>query len=208
MPNVLIYGDSISIGYTQRVRENLAGKANVYRLFCNGGDSASFIPKMTKMHEVMRDETVEGHWLFEWDVIHFNVGLHDLKFTHKGKLNKKRGKRVCSIGEYEKNLGNIVSYLKRFAPKAKLVFATTTPVPEDEPGRIAGDALRYNEVALKLLKNHPKIIVNDLYGFTKPHHSEWWTKPGDVHYKSKGREAQGDEVTRVILNALDSKSEK
>ena len=37
LPNILIYGDSISMGYTQRVRENLKGKANVYRIHCNVG---------------------------------------------------------------------------------------------------------------------------------------------------------------------------
>jgi hypothetical protein len=32
LPNVLIYGDSISIHYTQRVRAKKEGQANVYRL--------------------------------------------------------------------------------------------------------------------------------------------------------------------------------
>ena len=206
LPNVLIYGDSISIGYTRQVREKLKGKANLYRLHCNGGDSASFIPRMTKMHATMRNETIEGHWSFEWDVIHFNVGLHDLKYTYKGKLNKTKGKRVCAIGQYEKNIENIVSYLKRFAPKATLIFATTTPVPEGEPGRNAGDAVIYNKAAIKVLRDHPEIVVDDLYGFTKPNHSQWWTKPGNVHYGSQGREAQGDEVARVILNAIESRT--
>lgn len=31
LPNVLIVGDSISIGYTRAVRAALAGKANVFR---------------------------------------------------------------------------------------------------------------------------------------------------------------------------------
>ena len=48
LPNVLIYGDSISIGYTQRVRKNIGSKANVYRLNHNGGNSTAFIPMMTK----------------------------------------------------------------------------------------------------------------------------------------------------------------
>ena len=46
LPNVLVYGDSISIAYTGATREALKGKANVYRLYCNGGDSSSFITKM------------------------------------------------------------------------------------------------------------------------------------------------------------------
>ncbi len=49
LPNVLIYGDSISIGYTQGVRETLVDRANVYRIHLNGGFSASFIAKFDRL---------------------------------------------------------------------------------------------------------------------------------------------------------------
>ncbi|MEY3911596.1 MAG: hypothetical protein RLY37_1064, partial [Verrucomicrobiota bacterium] len=39
LPNVLILGDSISIGYTRQVREGLNGKANVIRPNANCGDT-------------------------------------------------------------------------------------------------------------------------------------------------------------------------
>lgn len=202
LPNVLIYGDSISIMYTQRVREKLDAKANVYRLHCNGGDSGSFIAKMTKMHDAMRDESLDQPWTFDWDVIQFNVGLHDLKYLSGRKLDKKNGVQVTSLDAYQKNIGEIVGYLKQLSPNAKLIFATTTPVPEGEPGRIAGDAQKYNEVAKQVMIQFPEIALNDLYRFTKPNQSKWWTKPGDVHYQTQGRNAQGDEVARVILDSL------
>ncbi len=88
-----IYGDSISIAYTLQVREALAGKANVYRFYGNGNHSGRFIPGMTKLHTVMRDADVEGHWDFKWDVIHLNVGLHDLK-SCRNKLQVEGGKQV------------------------------------------------------------------------------------------------------------------
>ncbi len=144
LSNVLIYGDSISIGYTQAVRDQLAGKANVYRIHLNGGDSGTLIPKMNRMHDVMRDPELAGHWSFEWDVIHFNVGLHDLKYVvdtgKRVKLDKKNGTQVHSQDEYRENLSGVLSYLESTFPDAKLIFATTTPVPEGEPGRVAGDA--------------------------------------------------------------------
>ena len=202
LPNVLIYGDSISIGYTPRVREQLKGKANVYRLFTNGGDSGSFIQKMTQMHDAMQDKSVKGRWDFEWDVIQVNVGLHDLKYVVEAKLDKVNGKQVNSTQTYRKNLEAIIAYLQELAPNAKLVFATTTPVPDGEPGRHAGDAAKYNKVALRVMKKQPEIVVNDLFGFTKPNHEAWWTKPGNVHYNDEGKNAQGDEVARVILKAL------
>ncbi len=204
LPNVFIYGDSISIAYTPVVRELLDGKANVYRLHVNGGDSSSFVSKMERLHSTMQNPKLDGHWTHEWDIIQVNVGLHDLKYVvNRSKLDKVNGKQVSTLGEYESNLKGIISYLSHHHPRAKLVFALTTPVPEGEPGRHAGDAARFNDVLLKVLKNHPEIVVNDLYSFTKPHHSEWWTKPGNVHFNLAGIRAQGEEVVRVVEQMLD-----
>lgn len=205
LPNVLIYGDSISIHYTRRVRQELKGQANVYRLYCNGQDSRAFIAKMTRMHTAMRDGQLDNPWTFQWDVIHFNVGLHDLKYLAGKKLDKENGKQRTPIDYYEKNLSKIAVYLQKLAPDAKLIFATTTPVPEGEPGRFAGDAHKFNDAALNALSKHPEISINDLFTFTKPNHSKWWMKPGDVHYNEVGRAAQGAEVARVILNAISKK---
>ncbi len=204
LPNILIYGDSISIAYTPVVREALAGKANVYRLHVNGGDSSSFISKMETLHSTMQNSELEGHWTHEWDVIQINVGLHDLKYVaERSKLDKVNGEQVSTLGEYERNLRKIFSYLNKHHPKAKRVFALTTPVPEGESGRHAGDAAKFNKVALKVLKDHPEIVVNDLYSFTKPNHANWWTKPGNVHFNSEGVQAQGEEVARVLEALLD-----
>ncbi len=202
LPNVLIYGDSISIAYTPVVRELLGSKANVYRLHVNGGDSSSFISKMDTLHSTMQDDSLKGHWTHDWDVIQFNVGLHDLKHVVKNKLDKVSGKQVSSLDEYEANLREIVAYLKKLAPNAQLVFATTTPVPEGEAGRFAGDAVKYNKVALRVMKDYPEIVINDLYAFTKPHHSDWWSKPGNVHYNGAGIKAQGKEVARILSKRL------
>lgn len=205
LPNVLIYGDSISIAYTSQVRNVLEGQANVYRLHCNGGDSSTFIGKMTIMHEAMCSETLDAPWSFEWDVIHFNVGLHDLKYLADRKLDKEKGSQVSTIDEYKQNLEEIIVYLGELAPEAKLVFATTTPVPEGEPGRFAGDARKYNAAALDVLEGHPEIAVNDLFAFTLPNQPQWWTKPGNVHFNVAGKTAQGDEVATVILKQLSKK---
>ncbi len=202
LPNVLIYGDSISIHYTQAVRAELEGKVNVYRLYLNGGDSKSFIPKMTKMHQTMQDKQLTDAWRFDWDVIHFNVGLHDLKYTHNRKLDKVNGQQITTLSDYEKNLRANIQYLKQLAPNAKLIFATTTPIPEGEPGRVVGDAAKYNEVALKVMKAHPEIHINDLYHFIKPNHEKWWAASRNVHYNPLGRQAQGKEVAKKIYSQL------
>ena len=202
LPNVLIYGDSISIHYTQPLRAKLKGKANVYRVFSNGQHSGAFLAKMKKMHETMRSADLDDPWDFKWDVIHFNVGLHDLKYLAGKKLDKQNGTQVTSIEAYEKNLVDIVDYLNQLAPNARLIFATTTPVPEEAEGRFSGDAQKYNAAAQAVLQKHPEIMINDLFAFTKPNQTEWWIKPGDVHFNEIGRTAQGDEVARLILKRL------
>ena len=197
LPNVFIYGDSISIAYTPTVRHELEGEANVYRLHVNGGDSSTIIRKMDTL-----GKTMQAHWDFEWDVIHINVGLHDLKYVVDGKLDKAKGAQVNSMAEYAVNLRNALGYLFRIAPDAKIIFATTTPVPKGEPGRHVIDAGRYNRTALRVLEDFPEITVNDLYKFTLPKQPEWWTKPGNVHFKEPGYTAQGQEVARLIRKAL------
>ena len=90
LPNVLILGDSISIGYTLDVRENLKDKANIYRPVendkpINCGDTQKGIYAL--------DQWLKTQGVKKWDVIHFNWGLHDLKRIHPG-TNFKEGKEI------------------------------------------------------------------------------------------------------------------
>ena len=202
LPNVLIYGDSISIHYHQELRKELAGKANLYRIYENGGDSSTFIPKMEKMSGAMGASSLDDPWDFQWDVIQFNVGLHDLKYLKGKKMDKHNGKQVTSPEQYGKNLEAILAFLSKDHPKARLIFATTTPVPEGESGRVAGDAEKFNQIALKVLKDHPEVAINDLYSLTKPNQPKWWTKPGNVHFNAKGQKAQADQTAAAIIAEL------
>lgn len=203
LPSVLIYGDSISMGYQPYVREGLAGRANVYRLHTNGSHSAAVIRLLEKLQSTMTPFESEQRWPSKWDVIHINVGLHDLKYVKDGEMVAKGGTQVHTIAEYEKQLREDFDYLRKTFPEAKIVFATTTPVPEGSQGRKADDAARYNTVAIKVLEDYPEIAVNDLHSFTAPHQSKWWTRPGNVHFNRKGQRAQGEEVARAILKVLD-----
>ncbi|WP_372757777.1 SGNH/GDSL hydrolase family protein [Mariniflexile sp.] len=202
LPNVFIYGDSISIAYSSAVRDILEGKATVIRLFKNGGSSNDFISNMDTMHKTMFQPGLAEGWDFKWDVIHFNVGLHDLKYLKGKNLDKKNGKQVSSISVYKDNLEKICSYLKINFPKARLIFATTTPVPKGEKGRFEGDSVKYNKAAMEVLGNHPDIIINDLYGYTKPNFEAWVQGPGNVHYNELGFNQQGEKVAQVIRECL------
>jgi acyl-CoA thioesterase-1 len=100
LPRVLLIGDSISIGYTLPVRELLKGKANVHRPPTNCGPT-------TKGIESIDDWLGDGNW----DVIHFNWGLHDLKFPPPTSPDKGDDNAV-PIKEYRQNLSTLVRRMK------------------------------------------------------------------------------------------------
>lgn len=170
LPRVLIIGDSISIGYTPSVRALLQGKANVHRIPTNGGD--------TKKGLALIDS-----WLGEgqWDVIHFNWGLHDIKRMNGTELDATKEKAI-SPEDYEKNLRALTQRLQRTG--AKLIWAATTPVPEGAKGRIPGDEAAYNKIAAKVMTEF-KIPTDDLYGYVRPQ-LKTYQNPADVHYTPEG----------------------
>ena len=53
-----------------------------------------------------------------------------------------------------------------------------------------------------LSNNHPDILINDLYTYTKPHLEAWAQEPGNVHYKELGFKSQGEKVAQVIKAVL------
>ena len=202
LPNVFIYGDSISIGYGQYVMQDLAGKANVYRLYRNGMSSNTVIRGFKYQEAQMRNKTLSDPWTFTWNVITFNVGLHDLKYMNGRKLTRQGGKQVNSIALYKKNLAEICNFFRQTQPQAKLIFVTTTPVPPRSPGRTQGDAVKYNAAALEVLKKYPEIKICDLYKLTLTNHKKWIQRPGDVYYNKLGKKAQAAFVVKAIEKAL------
>jgi lysophospholipase L1-like esterase len=193
LPNVLLIGDSISIGYTRFVAEMLRGKANVIHAPGNNGDSATVAAGAkawpTKFPEVKK-----------WDVIHFNCGLHDLKRVKNGKpSNDPKDPRNVDLARYEANLRRIVPDLK--ATGAKVIFATTTPYPAGVgPARVPEDAVTYNEVALVVMKEQG-IAVDDLYSAVLPRLGEL-QQHVNVHFKPEGSKFLAQQVAQSILEAL------
>jgi hypothetical protein len=203
LPNVLILGDSISIGYTLMVREKMTGKANVYRpLQGKGPDNCGDTTIGLKKIEV---------WLGQqkWDVIHFNWGLWDLCYRNptskeQGNRDKVAGKLSTTPLDYEKNLEQLVTRLE--ATGAKLIWASTTMVPEGEVGRFVGDDVKYNAIAAQVMKKHG-IETDDLYTLTKGFDGKFSVKAGDVHFTPEGSAKLADQVAATIEKVL-PKSDK
>lgn len=197
LPRVLLLGDSISIGYTAGVRELLKGKANVHRAMENCGPTTRGLEKL-------------GAWLGEkkWDLIHFNFGLHDLKYMNEkgGLADPSVGRQQVPPAEYEKNLREIVARLKTTG--ATLIWRATTPVPEGSSGRIQGDAVKYNAIALEIMKESAgghEIFIDDLYRFSYPRLAEIQRK-ANVHYTPEGSRRLAEQVARVIEENLPVRS--
>ena len=153
LPRVLLIGDSISMGYTLPVREKFTGIANVHRPLENCGDTARGLERLDK-------------WLGQkpWDVIHFNFGLHDLKYLNaKGEyVSAAEGQQVAPPEVYRQRLRDFTLRLK--ASGAKLIFATTTPVPAGTTGRVQGDEKIYNQVALEVMQELA-VPIDDLCAY-------------------------------------------
>ncbi len=190
LPRVLIIGDSISIGYTLDVRKLLEGKANVLRIPTNGGPTTNGMKSL--------DE-----WLGagKWDVIHFNWGLHDVKRMKGGKMNIT-GEWQVVPDAYKKNLETLVGKLK--ATSARLIWATTTPVPEGADGRIKGDEVKANAIAAEVMKANG-VAVDDLYARVVPQ-VEQDQRPKNVHFTDEGYAFLAKQVAERILEALKAES--
>jgi lysophospholipase L1-like esterase len=191
LPKVLLIGDSIMGGYYKQVSQLLAKEANVARHPGNAGDTRNGLKHLEE-------------WLGDtrWDVIHFNWGLHDLCYRHPeskvyGNRDKVRGTLSVPLDEYTKNLEQLVGRLKKTG--AKLIWATTTKVPEGEAGRIAGDEVKYNAAAAATMKKHG-IPVDDLYSISAALGADGFSKPGDVHLSGKG----SGELAKQVVTAIQS----
>ena len=183
LPRVLLIGDSVSIGYTMGVRSNLKGKANVHRIPQNGGATDIGLEKMAS-------------WLGDgkWDVIHFNFGLHDAKFSSETTLRATRE-------QYTDNLRKLVTQMK--ATGAKLIFATTTPVPKDgvlSPTRKFDSIPERNKVAAQVMQENG-VAIDDLYATVLPVRDKVG-RENDVHFGPEGYELLAKAVAESIASQL------
>ncbi|MGE9294831.1 MAG: SGNH/GDSL hydrolase family protein, partial [Puniceicoccales bacterium] len=194
LPRVLIIGDSISIGYTPYVEEALDGKAEVIH---HPGNAMHTRNGLKKLHRWLGEE--------KWDVIHFNWGMWDLCYRHHDQRmsqqnrDKVNGTITTSIEEYENNLDELVTRLEKTG--AVLIWANTTAVPAEEPGRIHGDDHRYNATAEAVMRKHG-VRINDLNTLTHAFEGKEALPVDDVHYSQAGYRAIGEQVAVFIESAL------
>ena len=189
LPRVLIVGDSISIGYTPRVRRLLDGKANVHR------------PQTNCRWSAYGNEHI-SEWIGDgkWDVIHFNFGLWDWYGWSQDVKAKPES--------YAASLDGIVRQLKPTG--ARLIFGVTTPPcigPERKVKIVITEkrAQEFNDAARVVMKKHG-VAINDLYSAIGRHRGKYQRNENDVHYTEEGRDVLAAKVAKVIAVALPERS--
>jgi hypothetical protein len=115
LPNCLVIGDSISIGYTPIAAQLLQSECRLQHGpwdVANGGagDVAYGLACLDMFLHTQRQTAVA------WDVILFNFGLHNLE-PHSAE----------GLWAYRETLWNLSLQLSLRMPQARLLFATTTP---------------------------------------------------------------------------------
>ena len=188
LPRVVLVGDSIRLGYAPLVAKRLEGKAEVISP-AGAGDSAWLLKNLDAF--VLREKPA---------LVHFNVGLHDLR------LDKKTKTHQVELDLYEKNLETIVARLKKES-SATLIFATTTPIDDERHAKRGGfdrfekDVRRYNAAALKVLAKQ-QVVAHDLH-FLVTHAGASKLLAGDgTHYTAAGKQRQADAVVDCVLRHL------
>lgn len=151
LPSILYYGDSISGGYGDRFTALMKDKAYCYH-WSHFMGSVGWFP--TNAYE-------SAAGVAPFDVIIFNNGLHSLSWTPE----------KVKDAQIEDVLRNMVRAFRKGAPKAKLIWASTTPhTAKGKPVTAFGDlnpiVIRINTCAEKVMKEENVDIV-DLYALLK-----------------------------------------
>jgi acyl-CoA thioesterase-1 len=203
LPRVLLIGDSVSIAYTLDVRKELAGVANVHRVPANCGSTR------TALGSYGLERWLDGS---KWDVIHFNFGLHDLSYRFADDSDKDAaghyatphngGHQNVPPAGYEQNLRTIISRLRQTG--AKLIFATTTPVPESDAGKyVPGSEVPYNQIA-RAVATAEGVTLNDLWAVASPQLAQLQI-PRNVHFHSRGSAELAQHVAAAIRRELNNR---
>lgn len=182
MKKVFLLGDSIRMGYEPYVREGLKGLAEVVAPQENG----RFI-KYTLWGVNL--------WMQELgtpDIVHWNNGLWDLH--HEAPMVET----LTPADEYLETARRIINELQRVS--AHIIYATTTPVPYDAPGRSNAEIDSYNAAAAKLMERLG-VEVNDLNSLVKQDLAGN-ISPDRLHLSEKGYRLCADQAVALIKRYL------
>ena len=180
LPRVLLIGDSIVAGYNAQVAKQLAGIATVAFFSTSAcvGDPAIY----RQMNLAFTG--------YEYDLVHFNNGLHGLTTTE---------------ADYANALVDFANAIEELAPAAKHIWRSSTPITvKDDPATLEPEknprVIERNKLAAAIMTKR-QIQIDDLYSVAvnRPELS-----CGDgYHYNEQGNTVLAEHVAKVIADVLD-----
>lgn len=179
LPRVLLIGNSITRAYYGEVQSMLEGKAYVARLA-----TSKSVGDPGLLSEIA---LVLSYGKF--DVVHFNNGMHGFGYSE---------------AEYEAAFPDLYKTIKKGAPEAKLIWATTTPVK-------CGEGMREFEERTHRIKERNRaaeaflldkqVSINDLFALVEDH-PEYYAGGDGVHLVAIGTTAIARQVAEKVKSLL------
>jgi len=179
-PDILIIGDSISLGYTPAVRMNLPDY-DVIHNDCNA--------RSTRNGVLYLDDWLDKRE--RWEIITFNFGIWDSVQAYG-----------ITPEEYRENLTELAARLKERGER--LIFFTTTDIPDKVTYIEDGREDMLNAIALEIMEEF-EIEVYDLNGLSRSMSQDRYAggeRQNDVHFTATGYLELGQFVTDAILTEL------
>ena len=196
MKKVLLVGDSIRMGYDKYVKMALDREASVFY----PAENCRFTQYVLRyIHE----------WIAacgeEPDCIHWNAGLWDC-------LHLFEDGPATPLEAYKQYIERICVRIRKTAPHAKVIFATSTPVDEasylqpERAMRYNREIEEYNAAAVEIVKKHG-FAVNDLYALMKDKPLSWHSDK--THYYTKeATECITGQVLHMIEGEIGTKAKE
>jgi lysophospholipase L1-like esterase len=182
--NMLVIGDSISLGYTSYLS---IGNYQIEHAKANDGDDENSLNTAYGLNRL-------EDWLNQqpsWGLITFNFGIHDVKIVD-GNHNE-------TLVKYEAQLSQIANTLLQHS--SRVVFITTVMIPANAYAGYSTpeEHTKYREAALRVMDRfnipvidlYPKSVeVDDLHINAE--------EQNDVHFTEEGYEALGSYLSEQL----------
>ena len=209
MKNLLLLGDSIRVDYDSFVREKLTGRMNVYFSEDNGRFAQYTLRLLSDWKGKLElPEIHVVHWNNGlWDLLHMDVNYFGDDGEAAGKTIKAANNQQTYTYDqepltpphiYRYMLGRVATRIHQLFPMATIIFATTTPVIEEESGclyRSNAEIQQYNQIAREELIPRG-VLINELGDFAIREcsnlHRDW------THFNEAGSAKFADEIVRFL----------
>lgn len=196
LPAVLVIGDMV-YQLAQGVKQELKDHATVSlaawpaHLLPNSTNAIEQIDLLLGLKDAAGNDVPQAKQP-TWDLVHLNVGLGDLIYrvpnlqSHRSLPYDLGGVITTDAAQYEKNLDALIQLIRKKAPKAKIIWASTTPIRSSNAKFFKpGSEVEYNQIAARVMKKH-HVPINDMHAYALGVMN--WDKPANqdpFHFDGK-----------------------